>query len=171
MKGHDHSHRKSEVRELTWLEFDAMVRALASRIHRSFKPQAVVGVAHGGVFVGGAIASALACDFYPVRISRRSRDKQVRKSPRLFGTIPRELKGKRVLVVDDVASSGETLQLARSLAKKVGAVQVSTACLVSRESGYEPEWTALVTDELVIFPWDYEPLVEDERFEVKPDRS
>jgi hypoxanthine phosphoribosyltransferase len=148
-----------------------MVQALARRIQKTFKPQAVVGVAHGGVFVGGAIASALACEFYPVRISRRSRDQKRRKSPRMFGAMPRELKGKRVLVVDDVAASGDTLQLARSLAKKVGAIQVSTACLVSRESGYEPDWTALTTDELVIFPWDYGPVSEDERFELKPEKS
>ena len=170
-RGSDRSDRKSAVRDLTWVEFDRMVQAMARKIQRTFHPDAVVGVAHGGVFVGGAIAAALGCDFYAVRISRRSRDKRVRKSPRLFGKMPRELKGKRVLVVDDVAASGETLKLACALALKVGAKEVSTACLVTQENGYQPGWTAISSDALVVFPWDYEPMVEDGRFEVDPDKA
>jgi len=69
-------------------------------------------VAHGGVFVGGAISSALGSDFFPVRISRRSRDRSDANKPRMSGEMPRELKGRRVLIVDDVAASGDTLQMA-----------------------------------------------------------
>lgn len=170
-RGSDRSDRKSAVRDLTWVEFDRMVQAMARKIQRTFHPDAVVGVAHGGVFVGGAIAGALGCDFYAVRITRRSRDKRVRKSPRLFGKMPRELKGKRVLVVDDVAASGETLKLACALALKVGAKEVSTACLVTQENGYQPGWTAISSDALVVFPWDYEPMVEDARFGGDPDKA
>ena len=140
-------------------QFDRLVQGLARQIGQSFQPEAVVGVAHGGVFVGGAIASALSCEFYPVRISRRSRDKVVRDRPQMFGKMPAELKGRRVLVVDDVAASGETLELARSLAKKAGAKDIATACLVSRPKGYAPTWTALPTDEFFVFPWDYDLLV------------
>ncbi|MHB8874777.1 MAG: phosphoribosyltransferase [Myxococcaceae bacterium] len=157
--GTDRSGGKSQFRELTWAQFDRLVQSLARQIGQSFKPEAVVGVAHGGVFVGGAIASALSCEFYPVRISRRSRDKVVRSRPQMFGKMPAELKGRRVLVVDDVAASGETLELARTLAGKVGAKEVATACLVSRPGGYAPTWTALPTDEFFVFPWDYDLLV------------
>ena len=167
-RGRDLSTTSRDVRELTWAEFDQMVQTLARRIQITFRPQAVVGVAHGGVFAGGAIASALACDFYPVRISRRSRVKLKRKSPRLSGQMPRELKAKRVLVVDDVAASGETLELACKLAVRVGAKEVTTATLVSREDGYQPGWSALTTHALVVFPWDYEPVTEDRRFDVDP---
>jgi uncharacterized protein len=167
-RGRDLSKGSSDLRELTWAEFDRMVQSLARRIQVTFRPQAVVGVAHGGVFAGGAIASALGCDFYPVRISRRSRVKSRRRSPRLSGQMPRELKAKRVLVVDDVAASGETLELACKLAVRVGAKEVTTAALVAREDGYQPGWSALTTQALVVFPWDYEPVTEDQRFDVDP---
>jgi hypothetical protein len=36
--------------------------------------------------------------------------------------------------------------------------------LLRRPSGYSPDFAALATDELVVFPWDYEPVVEDQRF-------
>ena len=169
--GTDRSRQKSQFRELSWAEFDRLVQLLARQIQKSFSPEAVVGVAHGGVFVGGAIASALACDFYPVRISRRSRDKVVRSRPRMFGKMPKELKGRRVLVVDDVAASGDTLELARTLAAKVGAREVATACLLSRPGGYAPDWTALPSDEFFVFPWDYEPVALDARFDIDPNKA
>jgi hypothetical protein len=50
----------------------------------------------------------------------------------------------------------------------VGAKEVTTAALVSREDGYQPGWSALITKALVVFPWDYEPVTEDQRFEVDP---
>jgi uncharacterized protein len=171
LTGRDQSRQKTRVQELTWADFDRHVQALARAITAASRPEAVVGLAHGGVFVGGALSSALGCDFYPVRISRRSRDKAVRKQPRLSGEMPAELKGKRVLVVDDVASSGDTLELAVELAMKVGAKETRTAVLVSRPGGFVPDHHALETQGLVVFPWDYEEVAEDARFDVDPDKA
>ena len=170
LTGRDQSRSKRSVQELTWAEFDRAVQKLARTIRESYAPQAVVGVAHGGVFVGGALSSALGCDFFPVRISRRSRDKGTLK-PKLSGEMPRELKGKRVLIVDDVVSSGDTLELATTLALKVGAREVNTAALVSRPGGFAPGFCALPTEALVVFPWDYESVTEDGRFDVDPDKA
>lgn len=171
LTGRDLSQQRSSVRELTWAEFDRSVQTLARSIRKSpFQPEAVVGVAHGGVFVGGALSSALGCDFFPVRISRRSRDKGVNRS-KMSGEMPRELKGRRVLVVDDVASSGDTLELASALAREVGAKEVATAALVVRPEGYAPGFGALSTESLVVFPWDYQTLTEDDRFDVDPDKA
>ncbi len=171
MLGSDRSGSKSRVRELSWAEFDRMVQSLARSIRDTFKPQAVVGLAHGGVFAGGAVASALKCDFYPVRISRRSRDRVERARPKLSGTMPKELKGLRVLVVDDVAVSGDTLELACELARKRGVKQVKTASLLQREGGFEPDFSAMKTSDLVVFPWDYEQVVQEGRFDVDPSKA
>ncbi len=170
LTGRDQSRSRKSVQELTWAEFDRAVQRLARTIRESSSPQVVVGVAHGGVFVGGALTSALGCEFFPVRISRRSRDKGATK-PKMSGEMPRELKGKRVLIVDDVASSGDTLELATALALKVGAREVSTASLVARPGGFAPSFCALPTDALVVFPWDYESVTEDGRFDVDPDKA
>lgn len=161
--GQDRSRQRTRFRELTWAQFDTLVQGLAREISQSFEPDAVVGVAHGGVFVGGAMARSLSREFFPVRISRRSRDKGPTDEPRIYGEMPAELKGRRVLIVDDVAASGDTLELAKALARKAGAKEVATACLVSREQGYSPDWCAVQTDDLVVFPWDYD-LQGDHRF-------
>ncbi|MBK7859163.1 MAG: phosphoribosyltransferase [Archangiaceae bacterium] len=148
---------------MSWAQFDRLVQQLA-RAAAKFDPDAVVGVAHGGVFVGGALASAMLREFYPVRISRRSRDRGLRGSPRLSGVMPKELKGRKVLIVDDIASSGDTLQLAAAHAKSVGASAVQTAALVCRPSGFKPHFFALKEDTFFVFPWDYASVVEEPRF-------
>lgn len=159
--GLDRSAARSSASEMSWAQFDRLVQQLA-KLASKFDPDAIVGVAHGGVFVGGALASAMQREFYPVRISRRSRDIGLRGNPRLTGVMPKELKGKRVLIVDDIASSGDTLQLATAHAKGVGATAVETAALVCRPKGFQPYLHALKEDTFFVFPWDYAAVSEDQ---------
>jgi uncharacterized protein len=174
--GRDQSrHKSTGVVELSWAEFDRAVQKLARSIRQGWEPQAVVGVAHGGVFVGGALAGALGVEFFPVRISRRSRDKaeraQARFPQQVSEEMPKELLGRRVLIVDDIASSGDTLELASTLAKKVGAKETRTACLVARPEGFAPDHAGMSTDALFVFPWDYEPGMGEAHFEDDPDKA
>jgi hypoxanthine phosphoribosyltransferase len=166
--GQDRSAARSAARELTWSQFERRAQSLARTVRQEYAPDAVVGVAHGGVFVGGALAKALGVEFFPVRISRRSRDRVRLDQPKLFGEMPKELKGRRVLVVDDVASSGDTLELAAALAGKVGAREVKTCTLIARPEGFTPGWTGEVTEDFVVFPWDYDLVVADAFFQEPP---
>jgi hypoxanthine phosphoribosyltransferase len=143
---------KKAVRELGWAAFGEVARVLAGRIATKYRPAVVVGIAKGGVFVGGAIAAVLGAEFYPVRIERRRRD----AAPMPDGPVELpDLGGKKVLVVDDVAATGATLARARALARKAGAKEVRTAVLVTRPRGARPDFAAFETDELILFGWDY----------------
>lgn len=167
----DRSFSRHAAQELSWAEFDRQVQDLARKA-LSFKAQAVVGIAHGGVFVGGAVASALKVEFFPVRLTRRSRDSETRLPAGLSDDMPRELEGKRVLIVDDICSSGDSLEMATRLARSAGASKVKTAALVTRPNGARPDFTAFTTDTFYVFPWDYQAVVEDERFETqKPPKA
>lgn len=162
----DRSFSRHAAQELSWAEFDRQVQDLARKAV-GFKPEAVVGIAHGGVFVGGAVASALKVEFFPVRLTRRSRDSETRLPAGLSDDMPKELARKRVLVVDDICSSGDSLEMATRLAKSAGAAKVKTAALVTRPKGARPDFSAFTTDTFFVFPWDYQAVVEDERFETQ----
>jgi hypoxanthine phosphoribosyltransferase len=145
---------KKAVRELGWAAFGEVARTFAAQIAKKYRPSVVVGIAKGGVFVGGALAAALGADFYPVRIEKRRRDAGALPDA-IQEQLP-DLTGKRVLVVDDVAQTGATLAKARALARKSGAREVKTAVLVARPRGARPDFAAFATDELMLFGWDYE---------------
>ena len=145
---------KKAVREIGWAAFGEVARALAARIAEDFRPDVVVGIAKGGVFVGGALAAVLGADFHPVRVEKRRRDPAPLPVQAAAGLPP--LGGKRVLVVDDVASTGATLAKTRALARKAGAREVKTAVLVVRPGGARPDFFAFETDALILFGWDYQ---------------
>jgi hypothetical protein len=138
---------QSRVREISWAEFGDIARALAERIGRDFRPQVILGVVNGGVFVGGALAAALQAELLPVKIEKRSR---------IAGERLPSLAGKKVLAVDDVTSSGQTLGKATALALQAGAAEVRTAALVVRPRGNKTDFHAMETDEVVVFGWDYQ---------------
>jgi len=139
---------QERVREISWAEFGEIAREMGETIRKTFQPQAVLGVVNGGLFIGGTLAAALQADFHPVRFARQGRP--------VAGERPPALTGKRVLVVDDVTVSGQTLSRARALAKKAGAAEVRSAALVMRPGRSEPDFYAIRTDQLVVFGWDYQ---------------
>lgn len=159
----DFSRRRQALRELTWGEFDRQVQLLARAANLKFKPEAVVGLVHGGVFVGGAIASALKVEFFPVRVTERSRDSS--RHERARDDMPAELAGRRVLIVDDVASSGDSIEFATRLAKTAGVKGTRSAVLIARPGRFEPDFAAITSDDFFVFPWDYKDVVDDRRFE------
>ncbi|MFL5274008.1 MAG: phosphoribosyltransferase [Anaeromyxobacteraceae bacterium] len=138
-----------EVREVGWAEFGALAKELGDRIAQAYRPDVVVGVANGGVFIGGALATALRAEFQPLRVPKDERNKPVAEP------LP-DLRGKAVLVVDDVIMSGKTLAAASGAARKAGASEVRTAALVARPDRSRPDFHALETSELVVFGWDYQ---------------
>jgi len=143
------------VREIGWAAFGEMARELAGRIADAFHPDVVLGIAKGGVFVGGALAGALRADFFAIRLEERSRDREGAGRLEAREKLP-DVKGKRVLVVDDVAATGRTLERARALVRKGKAREVRAAVLVVRPGGARPEYFSLETNELVVFGWDYQ---------------
>ena len=154
---------RAKMKELTWGEFDRHVQVLAKSI-QPFKPQAVVGLVHGGVFVGGALASALKVEFFPLRVTQRSRD--AGRIAHASEELSPDLAGKRVVIVDDVASSGDSLVFATRLAKDRKVKTVKTAALIARPGRFEPDYVGLESDVFFVFPWDYQDVVADRRFDI-----
>ena len=140
--------------DLSWEIFGELCRALALRVAREYDPDLVVGIARAGVIPGAVVASILRLDFHSMKISRRDGDEQVRDRPAILSAAPPVARGQRVLIVDEISSSGETLRMALSAVRNVQPAEVRTATAFVRPRGYKPDYFALETDQTVIFPWD-----------------
>jgi hypoxanthine phosphoribosyltransferase len=149
------------VLHVEWPLFGELSRALALKVAREFVPEVVVGVATAGVVPGCVVAAILDCEFHSIIISRRFGAARVRETPAVLGGAPGQVRGKRVLLVDETCDSGETLRLAKAALVNAGAAEVRTA--VSFRCGpFEPEFYALATESTIVLPWDREILIGGE---------
>ena len=153
--------RAKGVLEVDWPFFGELSRALALKVVRDYDPEIIVGVATAGVVPGAVIAAILDREFHSMLISRRYRAEGIRDTPAVFGQVPTEVRGKRVLLVDETCDSGATMRLAVSALVNGGASAVKTA--VSFKTGsYVPDFHGLATDSAIVLPWDREILVDGE---------
>ena len=140
--------------ELSWEMFGELCRALALKVAAAYDPEIIIGVARAGVIPGAVIASILRRDFFSLKITRREGGQLVRQRPSILSAAPRQARGKRVLIVDEITTSGETLRLALAAVRDVAPAEVRTATSFARTRGYTPDFYALATDATLIYPWD-----------------
>lgn len=171
---------------LPWQRFGEAIRDLARTVHASgWMPDLVVAVARGGLVPAGSIAYALGVkamgtmnvEFY-TDIEETLPDPVV--LPPLLDTSV--LAGAKVLVVDDVADSGRTLQVVMNLLQQGTASpehddaassarpsplrvahlpsEARSAVLYTKpRSIIEPDYTWRRTDRWISFPWSAQPPV------------
>jgi hypoxanthine phosphoribosyltransferase len=159
MKSYAYDRRKG-IRNLSWDDFASLGAHLAEQIERS-GVEVVVGIARAGLFPAVLVACSLRKEMFPVRLTRRLNDEVVYEDPVWRTPLTADLSGKVVAVVDEIADTGQTLKLVADAARQRGAALVKTACLVSHTwADPAPDFTVLVTDELVVFPWDQRVLID-----------
>ena len=153
MQSYDYVHRQG-VEEITWERFAQLAAALAEQL-ADRKVELILGIARAGLFPATAVACALRRELYPVRVTRRVNDLVTYPHPVWKVDVPSDVAGRIVAVVDEMADTGETLALVADRARAYGAAQVITASLARhRWASPAPDVVALVSDALVIFPWD-----------------
>jgi hypothetical protein len=158
MKSYDYAHRFG-VRQISWDDFANLAKHLAELVV-PIQPQAILGVARAGLFPATAVACSLQCELFPIRLTRRVNDKVVYQQPVWKVPVPPDVAGRVVVIIDEIADSGQTLAMVAESAISLGAVKVVTACMVSHTWAKPiPQVSALVSDELIIFPWDQQILV------------
>lgn len=142
------------VLELSWEVFGELSRALAVNVARDYDPEMIIGIATAGVIPGAVIASILRRDFFSIKITRRSGMERVHEQPQLLTAAPMQARGKRVLIVDEICTTGETLRMALAAVRAVNPAEVRTATSFVKAGAYKPDFYAVETDAMVVFPWD-----------------
>lgn len=138
-----------------WPLFGELSRALALKVAREYRPEMVVGVATAGVVPGAVIAAMLGAEFHSIVVSRTYHADRVRETPAVFGEAPVQVRGHRVLVVDETCDTGDTMRLAVAALHHAGAVEIRTA-VAFMTGDYTPDFHALATASTVVLPWDRE---------------
>src|SRR3982751_2303369 len=122
-----HIEQGKGVIDVEWPFFGELSRGLALKVSRAYDPDVVLGIATAGVIPGAVIAAILNREFHSMVVSRRFRADAVRENPEVLSAAPPDVRGRRVLIVDETCDSGDTMRLAVAAAGNAGASDVRPA--------------------------------------------
>ncbi|MDX6465768.1 MAG: uncharacterized protein QOI27_808 [Gaiellaceae bacterium] len=148
---------------MTWDHLGEGARELAQTIHDDgYRPDIVLAIARGGLLVGGAVAYALGVkNTFAMNVEFYTGVDQRLEMPMILPPIPAlvDFEETQVLVVDDVADTGATLELVKEFcAGKVG--EVRCAVLYEKpQSTVRCDYVWRHTDRWIDFPWSVLPPV------------
>ena len=138
-------------------EFYVDVNVLAKEVKTSFAPEAIVSIARGGMTLGHFLAEALEMrDLYAINSIHYEETRKL-DTIDVFN-IPDLSKVTRVLVVDDIIDSGETMiEIKRVLLEKYPHIQLKVAAVFYKEKALlRPDFAAREATQWIKFFWDFE---------------
>jgi uncharacterized protein len=133
-------------------------RTLARKIKASgYTPDLIIAIGRGGYVPGRLVSDFLLFnDLTSMKIEHYKRAADMREETRLKFPIPVDITGKRVLIVDDVTDTGETLKLAVDYTLSLNPSSVRTAVLQHKIcSAFTPDFYArkVLKWRWIIYPW------------------
>jgi hypoxanthine phosphoribosyltransferase len=152
---YDYENRVGMLR-ISWKDFHGLCKGLVVAIS-SFQPEIILPIGRGGYYPGTLIAHLLQVELFPIRLSRRVDDIVTYQSPKWLVMPPKTVKNRRVLIVDEICSTGETISIVKEKVTAMGAQAIRSAVLYAHRKGASvPDYIGLITDALLLNPWDRE---------------
>jgi len=164
-----------EQLRMSWDELGSGAKALAEQVAADgFRPDFVLGISRGGLLVAGALAYALGIkNTFKMSVEFYTGVDERLELPMILPPVPDlvDLHEARVLIVDDVADTGQTLVLVKDfLEGKVGEVRIAVLYEKPR-SIVRCEYVWSRTDRWIVFPWSADDPIETPLPQPALDRS
>lgn len=150
---------KINCRILNWKEIQKSVVEIANQIKQeNFNPDYIIAIARGGV-----VPSRLLCDelhikkFLSIKVDHWGVTANKDGKARISQKLNVDLTNKKVLLMDDIVDSGESMKITKKYIETLNPEIVKTAALsnlinsgfLPNYFGQEKEWTWM------IWPWNY----------------
>jgi hypoxanthine phosphoribosyltransferase len=153
-----------DIREtLTWETFGGAARELAEVIAGDgFRPDLILAIARGGMFVAGALGYSLSVkNLYLMNVEFYNGVGSTLDMPVMLPPVPSavDFSRKKVLIADDVADTGKTIELVRNFI--AGQVADVRCAVVYEKPGslVKCEYVWKRTGRWINFPWSTLPPV------------
>ncbi len=150
----------------SWEQVYFGVEQLSVNIKKEYQPDIIVGISSGGAIVAGMLSKILNKPLTTI----------VRSNPRMEETIPTEsaiiffptsiIRGKRILLVDDVVRSGKTLldcyDEIKQRKQKPTEVKSATFLIAGEHLITKPDYFAYRANRIEVrMPWDHAKMRQD----------
>lgn len=156
---------KPELHFFSWEDFHKYSFNLAKKITFSnLKLDMIVAISRGGLVLARILSDFLDLPIFNIAIESYA-DINESKEPRVTQDIgSAEIRGKKILLVDEICDSGKTFERAVAYLNSVEPLQIKSACLVLKsKSTFTPAFYEKKIDKWVVFPYEVRETVESLR--------
>jgi uncharacterized protein len=146
----------------TWNQLYELLLNQAHKVLESGKPNLIVALARGGTIPARILSDLLEIPYASVQVKLYHDIAHAGSKPELKQPLTESVAGKRVLLVDDIADSGRSIQFTAAYLKGEGAENVQTATLYFKPTcAITPDYYEKTTSNWVVFPWEYKETLRE----------
>lgn len=146
----------------TWNQIYDMLLDMAERIRKDcFKSDIIVGISRGGWPPARIMSDLLSNpNLANVRAEFYLGFAETRDEPSLTQPLSMDVFDKRILIVDEVADTGKSLQLVREHIVEQGAKELRIVTVYYKPWSFvKPDYYAKETSDWIVFPWEIKETV------------
>ena len=149
---------------LTWDDVQAAAEKTADKIKKDgFIPDIMIAISRGGFDPARIISDQLGIrKLASLQVIYYSSVNEKMKEPQVLFPLNAQIKGLKVLVVDDVSDSGHSLMAVKKYTEDKGAAIVKVATLHHKPwSEFKPDYYADMVDKWILYPWEPNESIQD----------
>lgn len=142
---------------LGWEDVQRLAEKVAEKVMTSgFRPDVIVAISRGGFDPARILCDQLSIQrLASLQVEYYTGVEQRRGTPEIVYPLNADVPDLKVLVVDDVSDSGNSLKAARDHVLERGASEVRVATLhVKPWSNFRPDYYAEEVEAWVVYPWE-----------------
>lgn len=134
---------------MEWTQFEREIKKLAKKIKGDFLPDIIIGITRGGVVPARLLSRELNVkSMHGISVEKEGEERKV------VTDILADIKGKKILLVEDMLETGRSLIVAKKYLEEKEA-EVKTACLYTMpQSEIKPEYFLSEVESTQKFPWE-----------------
>lgn len=151
-----------EYLRLSWRDIEKACTEVAGEIEtRGISHYVLIGISRGGLVPLRMLSDHLSSyEISTLAVSFYEDIGKTKKKPKVIHPVQTEIKGKDILLVDDISDTGESLIAAREHLEEKGAKKIVVAALVKKpHTLFVPDIYAIETPAWVIFPWEVQETI------------
>ncbi len=142
--------------EPSWSDIETMCENISGEISKEFKPDILIGIIRGGLVPLRIISDFLTNNNVATfRIEYYTGIGEKKEKPEITQPLTIDIKGKKILLIDDVSDSGDSLIEAKKYLESFKPSEIKTATLHYKpESKLKPDFFEETTGAWIIYPWE-----------------
>jgi hypoxanthine phosphoribosyltransferase len=142
---------------VNWENLEKLCQIVSRKIDDSgYIPDILIAIVRGGMVPARIISSELKNPkLYCIKYEYYDENNMPTNEPLLTQTLDISLNGKKILLIDEVADSGNTIQKAIAYLFSLKAKEIKTAVLHYKySSSFTPDYFVERTDRWIVYPWE-----------------